>query len=84
MRLGIHQLRLLVVMGSPTMQLITLDRPAKALLGRGLLRHSETGGYIITAPGLRALAEAMDDGRVDVVMDMMRREADAKRKAARK
>lgn len=82
MKLGIHQLRILVVLGSPTMHLIVLDRIAKTLLGRGLLRHSKTGGYVITAPGLRALAEAMDAGRVDEVMELMKHEADARRRSA--
>jgi hypothetical protein len=81
MRIGIHQLRLLVSLGSPCMHLIVLDRVAKTLLARGLIRESDSAGYVITPLGLRVLADEMAAGRVDCALTAMKKELDARRAA---
>lgn len=64
-RVGPHQLRTLMMIGSPTMRLLTPDRSATALVRRGLCRQCESGAVCITPAGLRVLADEMEAGRVD-------------------
>ena len=80
--IGPEQLRFLIVMGSPTMIGFAMDRPTRALLRRGLvaLDGGSKHAVRITAAGLRALADAMEDGRVDTALAAMR--ADMRRKAS--
>lgn len=44
--------------------LLTPGREERAMVARGLLRTDEGGACCITPAGLRALADAMDAGRV--------------------
>lgn len=74
MRLGKHQLRMLMVMGSPTMRLITPNETSRALAKRGLITDRDGGAFRITAAGLRALADEMDAGRIASTLTDMRKE----------
>lgn len=82
MRVGRDQLQILVMLGSPTMSLVVPDRAARALIKRGMLRASDTGGFACITPlGLRVLADEMEAGHVDDVLSRMKKET-AERQAA--
>lgn len=75
-RIGPHQLRTLVMLASPTMIMPAPDAGARAMVRRGLLRLRPDGSSVcIAAAGLRALADAMEAGRVESALDAMRRDA---------
>ncbi len=74
MRIGIHQLRLLIMTGSPTCILLTPDRSSDGLVKRGLLRKREDGACSVTPAGLRALADEMEAGRVEDALELMRKD----------
>ena len=77
-RIGEEQLRLLIMLGSPTVTLISgPSRVTRTLLARGLLHADRRGGITITPAGLRALADAMAARRVAPVLAAMHREARA-------
>jgi hypothetical protein len=68
--LGTHQLRTLLIMASPAVIMLTPDKVARSLAGRGLLKqHTETCGALrITAAGMRVLADAYEAGALDEFM----------------
>lgn len=75
-RVGPDQLRILMMAGSPTMILLTESRASRALLKRGMLQATPEGGggLRISAYGLRALADAMDAGRIEPMLAEMMQE----------
>ncbi len=88
-RLGLEQLRVLILVASPTTVLMTPDKVSASLVRRGLLRQDryrggdggmKPGGCAITAAGLRALAGAMEDGRVADALDRMNADAAKRRR----
>ena len=79
-RLGPHQLALLMAMTGHGASLLTPDAVAWSLYERGLLCHGPDGGLCITADGLRALADAIDDGRAAAVEKRMAADDAARRK----
>ena len=83
-RIGKQQLQTLIVLASPTCVLLTPGRSERGLVERGLLREREPGGgsCCITPAGLRALADAMDQGLVDDALEAMRKDAEARRQKA--
>lgn len=80
-RVGKDQLRTLIMLGSPTMIMLTDGyRSEQGLLRRGLLRKaSNDGGLVITAAGLRALADEMDAGRVAEALEAMKKDETERR-----
>lgn len=83
MRIGHNQLRVLVMLGSPTMSLFVPGKECASLIRNGLLQVSPTGGVAcITAAGLRALADEMDKGRVASALERMKADAETRRAAA--
>lgn len=62
-RLGARQLEVLEAVASPRFLLLTPCRRARDLVQRGLLAE-DRGAVWITPAGLRALADAMEAGRV--------------------
>ncbi len=77
-RLGPNQLRLLSATASPYSLLLTPDRQSDRLVQLGLLRQSEVGkACCITPAGLRALADAIEAGRLK---DGLQRAADERAK----
>ena len=84
MRIGDRQLRMLIVMASPGRTLVVGDRESAAMERRGWLKSEHGDGDLltITADGLRALADAMDAGRVGPMLAVMEREARAREKRA--
>jgi hypothetical protein len=71
--LGKEQLRLLSVLASPGVCMPAPCRVAESLKRRGLLRSTEGGGGAVIAPaGLRALADALEAGRVRTFDDYAR------------
>ena len=71
MRLGKHQIRLLVQLGTPALMLVVPDRLSRSLEKRGLVasRSKRTDGFIgITPAGLRALADLYDAGKLDKIV----------------
>jgi hypothetical protein len=82
LRIGDNQLRVLVMLGSPTMSLVVPGKECRSLIANGMLQASSTGGCAcITAKGLRALADEMDKGRVASALERMKADVE-KRKAA--
>lgn len=82
MRIGDNQLRVLVMLGSPTMSMVVPGRETRSMVKNGLLQVSPTGGFAcITAAGLRKLADEMDKGRVASALERMKADVE-KRKAA--
>lgn len=90
--LGLQQLRILILVASPTCVMMTPDKVSAALVRRGLLRQDHyrdrdgrdrAGSCAITPEGLRALAAAMEAGRVAGALDRMKAEA-RKRKSSSK
>jgi hypothetical protein len=78
-RVGINQLRTLIMTASPGRVLLTPSAGDRALVQRGLLREREPGGACcITPAGLRALADAMEAGRVDDALEAMLKEVAAR------
>lgn len=80
-RVGDQQLELLITMGCPATVLVTSDAGVRRMVERGLL--TEGPGCRITSTGLRALADAMDAGRVDAALERMRQRLAAKSPAGR-
>lgn len=73
-RIGKEQLRLLILLGSPSMLMVTPpDKSARGLIKRGLLRDDK--GTRITPLGLRALADELEAGRVEQYLDVKRKPA---------
>ena len=86
-RLGKDQLRMLIVLASPTCLCLTPGRSEMGLVKRGLLRidygpKGNSAAVCITAAGLRALADHMEAGHVESAIEAMRREAAARKKKA--
>ena len=81
-RIGPGQLRFLIMCGSPTILGFVTDRASRALLRRELIAPvAEGSGMVrITAAGLRALADAMEDGRVDATLKEMKADLESRRK----
>jgi F0F1-type ATP synthase epsilon subunit len=74
LRVGKVQLQTLVMLGSPTMSMIVPGKAERAMIARGLLKCSATGGFAcITPAGLRVLADEMEAGRVDDALERMRK-----------
>ena len=64
--LGNKQLRSLKAIGSPGTALVVADRHSRSLVKRGLAAKATPGGMVhITASGLRALADAVEAGRIN-------------------
>lgn len=64
-RLGLNQLDLLAKLGSPLTMLIVGDALSDSLLARGLVRQDrKRRGIVISPAGLRALADALEAGRL--------------------
>lgn len=79
--LGNNQLRLLFALANPGMILVVADdRPSQSLLKRGLTkpldRKRPDRAHRITPAGLRALADALESGRLK---QFMRRDFPRKR-----
>jgi hypothetical protein len=71
---------MLVVLASPTTTLLVPSKSEAGMVRRGLLRERDAGGAVcITASGLRALADAMDDGRVDDALERIRKDVEARK-----
>ena len=67
-RLGRHQLRLLLTLGSPSMRLVVANKVSRSLEARGLVRAQSPDGnglVQITPAGLRALADAFEAGHLE-------------------
>ena len=81
MKLGKHQLHLLCALGNPFCQLIVSDKVSRSLVKRGLVAPQraperqkdgtmdEGSFFRVTPDGLRVLAEALDGGQVEPLMD---------------
>lgn len=67
--LGDKQIASLVFLTGLQRLLLTPGREDRAMIARGLLRMDEGRACCITAAGLRALADAMDAGRVKDGLD---------------
>jgi hypothetical protein len=80
-RVGKDQLRMLIMLGSPTMTLITPGKSERGLIARGLLRQDKGGACCITSAGLRVLADEMETGRVTSALDAMCKDAAKRRRA---
>ena len=66
MRLGIRQLELLRSVGT-TRALVVADRASSRLCEIGLMKEMGDGSFVAVTPaGLRALADAVDAGRIDL------------------
>lgn len=71
-------MQILVVLGSPTMSLVVPGPETRPMVKNGLLQVDERGAFArITAPGLRALADEMDKGRVASALERMKAEIKA-------
>lgn len=82
MRIGKNQLRTLVVLGSPTMSLVVPGPAERAMVKKGLLKTSDTGGCACITPlGLRALADEMEAGRVDDALTAIKKDVEARQAA---
>ena len=80
-RLGDQQIRLLIVLATPDRGLLTPDKVSASLVRRGLLAEDKPGGCsVITPAGLRALADAMEAGRVKHCLDRMREDHEKRRR----
>lgn len=75
-RIGKKQLRTLMSLGAPHMVLITPDKVSESLVRRGLLKHDshvpESKACRITPDGLRVLADEMEAGRVDDLIESLK------------
>ena len=89
--LGRRQLRMLMLCASPYGYLVTTDKVSDSLVRRGLLRERddlERSKYdgrrpcCITPAGYRALAAEMEAGRIDAVVEEMRKKREAGRPTA--
>jgi hypothetical protein len=71
--LGDRQLDLLRKLCSLTRVLVTPDKVSASLVRRGLLRETRDGAALCISPdGLRAIADAMEAGRVyDAIAKML-------------
>ena len=64
--LGKHQLELLAGLACPGRALIVPGKVSESLVRRGLLKCYDDGSFsCITPNGLRALADALEAGKVD-------------------
>lgn len=81
-RVGINQLQVLIVLGSPTMLMPVPGKAEAALVRRGFLRADAHGCVCITAAGLRLLADEMDAGRVKNALELMAAEVRQRREHA--
>lgn len=63
-RLGDKQVASLAFLSGVSRLLLTPGREDRALVARGLLRADDGGACCVTPAGLRALADAMEAGRV--------------------
>lgn len=73
---GDQQLRTLIVLASPTCIMLTSDKSSRAMVKSGLLQERNGGeATCITAAGLRALADAMEAGRVETALEAMKKDA---------
>lgn len=80
-RVGVNQLDLLAKLGSPLTVLLVGDDLSDSLLARGLVRQEKKRrGIVITPAGLRALADALEAGRIDDVLTRVRAERGVHRK----
>lgn len=85
MRIGKDQLRMLIVLASPTCILLTPNRSSAGMVKRGLLWMDEHGGCCIAPAGLRVLADEMEAGRVaDALTTMKKDVAEQRAKLAAK
>lgn len=83
MRIGKHQLRTLIMLGSPGCLLLTPGRSEQGMVARGLLRERAPGkACCITPAGLRALADEMEAGRVDDALEQIRKDVEARKAKA--
>ena len=72
-RLGINQLRMLTLLGSPATLLLVGDAVSDSLVKRGLARQDKVRrGVVVTPDGLRRLADEMEAGRVKDALRRMR------------
>lgn len=76
-RLGPHQIEALAGLCTVRRVGLTPYREERALIKRGLLRTDDTGAYCITPSGLRALADAMEAGRLDDGLTAWRKKVEA-------
>lgn len=70
--LGSRQIERLVTLACPAWLLVTPLRRDQALVRRGLLRADDGGRLCITPAGLRALADAMEAGRVQDAIERVK------------
>lgn len=83
-RLGTRQIRRLCILASAALGLLTPGRTDRSLVARGLFRERKPNGAIVITPaGLRALANEMEAGRVDPVLEEWQRESDRRRSEGR-
>jgi len=69
-RLGRKQLELLKSVGC-SFSVIVADKLTRSLCERGLMKEGVPGGFVrITPNGLRALADAADQGRITLFKDL--------------
>jgi hypothetical protein len=72
MRIGKKELELLIIMASPVNAWRAEGDPiSRVLIHRGLMHEPSPGIARITPEGLRALADAMDDGLLGDALDRM-------------
>lgn len=70
-RLGFRQMEQLIKLGSPGTFRLESNAVCDSLIRRGLLKRHGLGSVSITSDGLRALADAMDNGQVTAVLKEM-------------
>lgn len=80
-RLGHHQIEALAAVCRVRCIGLAPRREERALIKRGLLRTDDSGAYCITPSGLRALADAMDAGRINDGLETWRKNASEQRDA---
>jgi hypothetical protein len=74
MRIGAKQLEILIILATPDRAMIVPGKTERGLIQRGLLKVEDNGGFArITPAGLRALADAMEAGRVEDCLMRMKR-----------
>jgi hypothetical protein len=77
MRLGDKQIELLAALGCPTWSMICGDKMLRRLAALGLLRPlGDDSFFCITPAGLRALADALDAGRIKQSLPKKRSDED--------
>jgi hypothetical protein len=79
MRIGKDQLKMLVMLGTPTRSLITPGKSERGMIAKGLLRQDDGGACCITPAGLRVLADEIEAGRVDDALERMKAEAELRK-----